>query len=783
MTVTQVPTTTRRSSGSWLLPLTVAFLVATVFASLACPAEAELLPGTIRGRAVLVPEGVPARAEILVREGGAVVHTSSSGSFEITGLAPGAYTLEASALGRTPATARVAVPPGGSAPEVTLELSPLPRVLSEVVVSPSGYALFGAELSTRATLASAEIREMPHFADDPMRVVRWLPGTTGDELSAQPNIRGGDVDETLVVVDGLEIQDGFHLKELFNLQSIFDAEAVGSLEFTSGGFPVRYGNRLSGVIDIASLSTGGERTSVSASTTGFGVLSEGRLGPGRYLLSLRRTDLGAVISWVDPDNGLEPDFYDVSGTYSQQLGNSSLLAAHVLFSKDTTHYTEQNGRLEELLDASSSNRYAWVNVKAAWTARLYSESIVSYGRVEREREGFIDYPIQAGDVTDTRSFEVLGFKQDWSLDVSPRHTLSWGLDVRRLESSYDYHSFSIVSDPLFMNEGEPHITARDFRLAPSGNSYGIYVAGRMRLASSVVAEAGVRWDRQTWADDSQTSPRLNVVWEAGNRTTVRVAWGLFHQAQGVSELGITDGITTFAPAQRAEHRLVSVEHELGNGLRGRLELYQKRLTRVRPRYQNLLNPSEIFPEIEADRVLVAPDRAEAKGLEMTLRHGGGRWGWWLSYSYSTVKDLIDGRWVPRSWDQPHTAIAGVAAHPGRTWSVDLVGVYHTGWPTTKVYGEAVAVPGGYMVRPRLGPRNAERLPYYLRFDLRTTKEFRRARSTWALFFEVINLTNRDNLARQEGFGFMIRPDLSVATEIEWESNMPIIPALGLRASF
>lgn len=786
-TTPETPASPRLTTSSWLLATVLVFVVATALASLACPASAQdhQRSGSFEGVVVLLPGAEPAVGAVaLVVESGTRVVANSQGIFSLPSLPAGTWTIEVTHPGFRPERRAIRVHAGARS-EAAFSLQPLERVLSEVVVTPSRYTLYANEPQVQTSLSRSEVSELPHFAQDVFRAVRWVPGVTGEELSAQPNVRGGDADETLVIIDGLEVQDGFHLKELFNLQSIIDAEVVGSLEFSSGGFPVQYGNRLSGVIDISSLTTGTARTSAGISTTSLGLLSEGQLGEGRgrWLVSARRTDLDAVIEWVDPDNGLEPDFYDVVGTFSYGLGSRTVLAAHVLASRDNTGFEERDGYLEEKMDASSSNTYAWVTLKTAWTPRLFSHSVVSYGRVEKERSGFIDYWHQAGTVDDSRSFDVMGLRQDWSLDLSRRHSVRWGLDVRSLDASYEYNAYAIVRDPLFIGNDPPHVTEREINLEPSGQSYAAYAVDRFKLGRSMVAELGVRWDRQTYASDSQWSPRLNLVWEAGPRTSVRAAWGHFHQPQAIHELQVTDGETTFHPAQRAEHRVLSAEHRLAGGVELRLDVFDKILTDVRPRFQNLLNPVEVFPEIEADRVLVAPERARVRGVELGARRTGRRASWWLSYAYQKALDRIDGEWVPRSWDQPHTASAGITWRPSERWSLNLSGIYHSGWPTTAVVAEAFPVQGGYYLTVNLGPRNRERLPHYLRFDIRASRDFRVRRSLCSLFVEVTNVANRDNLARPESYSFELRPDGTVRTVIDWESYMPVIPALGVRWTF
>ena len=783
----QTPTCPRPSVLFWLSLL----VAVTVAATFACPAAGqEVRPtGSIEGTVVRAEGGGPlAGAEVVVRETGSRSVSDAQGRFSFAELPNGRVTLYVSCASFTSAELPVEVAAGSPVSGLRVALERRARFLDSVVVTPSRYTLYQEAPEVRSSLSREDIEKMPHVGDDVFRAARWLPGVTGEDVSSQMNVRGGEVDEMLVIIDGLEIDEGFHLKEHQSLLSIFDAETIDSLEFSSGGFPVEFGNRMSGVIAMSSTGATSSRTSVGLSNINAGILGEGGFdgGRGQWLLSARRTELGTVMRWVDPDSGFDPDFYDVFGKVSYQLGNDTLLSAHVLWSKDTDHYEDEgNGVIDELLDASSSVRYGWFNLKTAWTSRLYSQTVLSTGRVERDRAGWVDYWYQAGMVDDARSSSTQGLKQDWSLDLGDRHALKWGFDLKRTDADYDYESFAIIRDPLFIGSGEPRITERAAALRFEGNSYGIYLADRFRPVEPLVVEVGLRWDRQTVTDEDQISPRLNFAYTLGTRTTLRAAWGDYSQAQRLDELQVGDGMTTFQPAQHAEHRLLSLDHSLASGLDLRLELYQKKLSDVKVRYENLMNPMEILPELEGDRIRVAPERAEAKGVELVLRRDGGRRiSWWLSYAYSRAEDRIDGEWVPRSWDQPNTFNFSVNYTPRERWNFNVSGVYHSGWPTTAVYGEISANPdGSYQVALWPGPRNRERLEDYRRVDVRASRDIQLRRSVCSVFLEVSNLFNRDNLGRPESFDFVERPDGTLVVQADYESFFPVIPSFGIRWTF
>lgn len=777
-----------RYSGIWL-PLLGAAVFLTLVASLACPpaAGAQGAPevATVRGNVQRGDTGVPiAHASILVRETSATARTDDQGQFVLTGLTPGLYTLQISAYGCSERIVEVEVTSSLLADTGTISLEPMPRFLTEMVVTPSHYSLYREQPEPRSSMDREEVQRMPHFAEDIFRAARWLPGTSGEDLSSQMYVRGGEVDENLLLIDGLEIQEAFHLKELFSLVSVVDAEAVAGLDFMSGGFPVEYGNRMSGVIDITSSSPRDSRSTAGISTTHMGFLSEGLFagGRGQWVISGRRTDLDMMIDWVDPDNNLEPMFYDAFGKVSYRLGDRTLVSATALWARDDVHYTEEDGYTEELLDSASTRWYGWLTSETAWSPRLSSRTILSTGSIDRERGGFIDYWYQSGDIDDSRTFDVLGLKQDWNLELSERHALKWGFDVQRMEATYDYFASSVVSDPLFIAGGEPRVSRRDFDLEPDGNAYAAYVADRFLVTEPLVVEVGLRWDRQTVTDEDQVSPRVNMAYSISPRTTLRAAWGHYYQPQRLDELQVSDGVTEFQPAQRAEHRLLALEHAFPRGIDVRVEAYQKLITDVRPHWENLLNPIEIFPELEADRVLVAPDRSEASGAEIMLRYTGGRrWSGWLSYCYAKVEDLIDGEWVPRSWDQRNTVNFSLNYRRGERWNFNLSAAYHSGWPTTAVYGEVITEPdGSRWVRAQVGPRNRARLDEYLRFDVRASRDFQLRRAQFSIFIEVANLFNRDNLERPESFDWQVDQQGNLRLSVDYESFMPMIPSIGVR---
>jgi len=353
-------------------------------------------------------------------------------------------------------------------------------------------------------------------------------------------------------------------------------------------------------------------------------------------------------------------------------------------------------------------------------------------------------------------------------------------------AEYDLDSTFLVRDPIFTGTGPPQLVRRQASLRPSGTQLGAYAAERVRLAPGVTAEVGVRWDHQSWAPgDDQLSPRLNLVWETGDLGTVRGSWGRFAQSQAIYQLQVEDGIDVFFPAEWADHTVLSWERALPSGLTIRVEGYRKVMTSLRPRFENLFEGVDLFPEGGLDRVEVAPELAEARGLELLVKSKGGkRFAWWVGYAVSTAEDLIDGEWVPRSWDQRGVLSCSLSWVLRSGWSLNLAGLYHSGWPTT--YGRAYWVPqpdGSSEIVSEVGARNAERLPSYQRVDLRVGRSFELGEGRARAFVEIMNLFNHENVRSRYGGSFGRAADGSLMILDNDENWFPIFVSVGFMVSF
>ena len=245
------------------------------------------------------------------------------------------------------------------------------------------------------------------------------------------------------------------------------------------------------------------------------------------------------------------------------------------------------------------------------------------------------------------------------------------------------------------------------------------------------------------------------------------------------------GRPRFSPAELSRQIELTWQQELPGSSSLRLDAYDRRLSRLHPRSENLFNPLELFPETEPDRVLVTPERGRLRGAELLLRGDpGARIHWWASYAWSSAEDLIDGVEVPRSWDQTHAVKWLLGYRPGERWSLALSGTAHTGWPTTPVTAELTTLPDGSTGVVRvLGALNSDRFPTYGRLDLKVSRVLPLRDGRLRLDAEVVNLTDRQNACCVDELLFEVGADGTVDVEREVDYWLGITPSFSVSWEF
>ena len=732
------------------------------------PADPRFLSGRVTDAATGRPL-VGVRIEI----GGDETTTDADGRFRIE--AAGLGGLSARHSGYASKTLSLERDDASSFREVEVALEPR---IAEVVVAASRYNLAKRARVSRHVLDVTALDAVPTIGDDALRVVNRLPGTGTIGVSAMPHVRGGLRDETLFLFNGVELLEPFHLKDFQGIFSGLDPRIVESIEVYTGGYPARYGNRMSGVVDMRPVVPPPDPAgALSLSPFTAGAMAHGRVADGRgdWSLSARRSTLDLVARLVDPVPGT-PSYVDAFGRFAWELDPRNDLDAGLILYEDDVEFLDMDDGFGERAVSRYRNAYGWVQLNQQWASGVAGATTLSFGRIGHHRGGIArntDLHEANGVVDDRRGFRIINVAHRTSI---ARRSWSgeFGGGAERASGSYTYYASgrrALLAELL----GTPTDIERHVRARPRGLGAHAYASLRLRPWRPVTIEAGLRWDGRDYTDHAvrRVDPRLSIRFDVDSATVVRLAAGVFSQPPGIHELQVQDGLARYPRSQRAQHFIAGFTREYPRaGVEVHAEAYYKRFTRVKQRFENVFNPFVLLPELAADRIDLRPSEARAQGVEVSVRYRPGRaLEAWLTYSRAAAEDRVDSSWRRRRWNQFQSASAG-AVWNRPLWSVSVALLWHTGWQTTRL-PEVIAVDQD---RPSW---NDERLPAFASLDARVSRTWEWPSHSLTLFAEGSNVLNRRNvsaidyeLASEQGSNVF-------AVSREYVPTFPFVPSIGL----
>lgn len=651
-------------------------------------------------------------------------------------------------------------------------------LLHQVDVSPSHYALMteGADF-----LSADAIAATPHLADDVFRLARSLPGVAGGDISAPFHVRGGQSDEIALRLDGLELYKPFHLHSLNNFLGIIDSNLIGGIDIYTGAWPSRFGGRMSAVMDIRSREVDAEierRVGVSAINAFYTHAQSSDDGERSFIGSARTGYLDFVLNFVDPGGEVDPRYYDVFARYQQRLNDRHNVSMQLLNAGDDVTFETDDGL--ERSDGRSDASYLWLRWQADWSERWQSESILAYTALDQRRVGFaLDNFETNARVRDRRDLQGFRIGHQVNGNLSARSRIEFGAEWRDESTDYDYHS---VADTFPLFSPLPIRVQRDFAQRVDGAQGALWLDGEVMLSDRWQLRSGLRYSYYAPAarSDSSVDPHLALSWRTPALGTLRLGLARVSQSQRSDELAVPDGEFIFSAPERSTHWVLGWEQQFAAAIHVRAELFHKRWAEPRPRYQNLFEPIELFPETESDRVLVAPDRASSQGIEIALGGGGEGGRWWSRYVYSRAREHENGAWFARSWDQPHALHLGWDRRIGEHWRITTQLDTHSGWPTTPVH---VFINGEGRLEAELGKRNSDRFDPYINLSARISRFRQYADSSLTWYFEVFNLLDQENANAVERFVASRNADGTVTVDRILDGGLPIVPSFGVLWKF
>lgn len=663
---------------------------------------------------------------------------------------------------------------------LTLDISLDPSgVLKEVVVASSKERPLQENVQmSRVSLPMNQIKSIPALMGevDVLKALQLLPGVQGGtEGSAGLYVRGGGPDQNLYLLDGVPVYNVNHLAGFF---STFNADAISNVDLYKGGFPARFGGRLSSVVDIRMKE--GNKTKFSGEG-GIGLLSaklllEGPLnkGKGSYIISGRRTYLDALMApLVKASSGGEEKggyfFYDLNAKANYKISARDHIYLSGYFGKDKLH----SRSIDKALNDSFSNDLYWGNLTGVFrwnrifTPKIFGNLSASYSSYDFNTE-LISSSVEEG-YTNTSSLKLFSGIRDLSarydLDYLPnsKHTVRAGISATHQTFRPTTNSYQSKQGP------EEDVTAVTVgQDVIKGLTLDAYAEDEVTLTPKLKANAGLRLSTFTVQNSFYTSlqPRISTRYMLGGNYSLKASY--VHMQQFINLLSF-DGIglptdlwvpvTDKLKPQRSHQVALGLSGTLKAGYELSFETYYKDMRNVidyKDGSSYMFNTGSYEDHVEMGRGLAYGGEAMIQKKEGRLQ---GMISYTLSWSRRKYETINRGEWFYNRFDRRHDLkISAVYRLSPR---VELSGswLYNTGaWATLPITQYPGMPPENYPgpssteswyfyyygYNDYIPKRNNYRMDDYHRLDLglKISKQKKKHERSWA--FGAYNVYGRKN---------------------------------------
>lgn len=643
--------------------------------------------------------------------------------------------------------------------------SELPTI--EVSV-PAGTRLPSAGILTPSL---AELERTPAVLGevDPLKSLTLLPGISGGtEGTAGLNIRGGNPNQTDLLVDGNRI---YNVNHIGGFLSALPAFATKTITVYKGGVPARYGGRLSGVVDVT-LREGRRDRLTQTYTLGLGTVQAGLEGPvspkssflfsGRYSYPVILYNLGHSGSYRRNEYGTfsTVGLYDLIGKYRHDYGRH-VLTATAFVSGDRGWDQDDPG-----FDLTTNN-FGWGNHSLAIkhqyrdaTGGIWTNSVqyLNYRYVNEQRQSA---KLGSTELKDSGERRLTNGLNDLSLNSEYARSFGPHVDVYGGITASTHAFRTSVSDRI-LSDGDLTLFSR--RIDQDTLEMAAYASADFRfLRERLQLMLGWRMSGLGFALPPNPEPRLRISLNVFNEFFLHASYD--RHVQYVHQL--TPEVTIFPnelyllandryPAERSAQLAVGMGARHGN-LQWSVDVFRKQLDDL-----VRLNPGQERDEDFVQRFpsnVIGQGQGLVKGVELYLKQESEPFSFSLAYTYSRsdrqYTAVNNGEWYPFTFSRPHDiGITASKALP-RNWRLNLAFIYQSGHRFTAPVG----VTAFYY---KWGDYNGARLPPYHVLNLGASKSWtgkKRDNRYHRLTLSVYNAYNRPN-----PYAVSIRPNVRRAID-------------------
>lgn len=655
------------------------------------------------------------------------------------------------------------------------ELSEEGKQLDEVVVTGEAEDknVTSVEMST-AKLDIKQINKIPALLGevDIVRAIQLLPGvTTVGEGASGFNVRGGNIDQNLILLDEAPVYNSSHL---FGFFSVFNPDAVKDVKLIKGGIPAQYGGRVSSILDVRMKEGNSKKLAV---TGGIGTIFS-RLSieapiikdKASFIVAARRSYIDALIKpFVKSSNPLKKAdfyFYDLTAKFNWRINDKNTVFASGYLGRDVFGLS--------VFNFDNGNTTGTVRWNHIFNQKLFFNLTSFYSKYS--------YYLKFGTGNDnSSSFDwnsnIVNYslKPDFTYFLNSKNTIRFGAQA------LVYNFLPYEATGVF-NDGSTVKFRSDKRY---GVEYSVYAGNEHKILPRLTIEYGLRVSIYSYmgkgkayvfGDTTENSqlplkdtknysagqtikayvnpePRFSMNYVINSVSSIKASYNRMAQyIQLISNTAASTPLDVYTIATNNLKPLIADQASVGYFRNFKQNTYE---TSVEVYYKYLQNQldyidnADLFINPTVENQLLQ-GLGQAYGTEFYVKKNKGKFTGWISYTISKTERLVRGisnnDWFRSRYDRTHSLNTSVSYDVNKRWSVSANFVYLSGTPATfpnsKIQVQNLNIP--YNTD---GVRNNYRITPYHRLDFGATYAFKKndtRKFKQTLVFSVYNVYNRRN---------------------------------------
>jgi len=606
---------------------------------------------------------------------------------------------------------------------------------------------------------------------DVLKTAQLLPGISeGSEGNSGLYVRGGSPDQNLILLDGIPVYNPNHL---FGFYSVFNTDAIKDMKIIKGGFPARYGGRLSSVVDLRMKE--GNTKNLSGGVS-IGLISskfnlEGPIVKDKtsFFISARRTyiDLFTDDLIKDATDFDQSDyyFYDVNAKINHKFSDKHRLYLSYYTGRDNGDSEDRNEGNDTKLKTEELSELSWGNsiygLRWNWLmgSNLFLNTTVSYSSYDYlNKEIFKNQYIVDNDWTSKEystkvesGINIFSAGLDFNWNPSQKHQIRFG-------GKYYYHEFNTGMESKKYISAQNENEEVDENEMIYANEANLFVEDDYQINKKLSANIGLHYSMFITGSKTYTSlePRLSVKYDLNDKVQLNAGAAIMQQyTQLLSFSRITLASDIWVPV--TENIKPAKSHQTSLGVRWTIndswafstEAYYKQMS-------DLLEYSESASLFENNSWQERVEQGDGKsyGLEFLLERNQGRLTGWIAYTLaeSTRKfdNINNGKEFPYKYDKRHDLNIVLDYKLNKHWSLNAVWTYRTGnaetlgvlkYPSLLGFNGNTSTSYDDIVVQK---RNDYRMPAYHRLDLSVNWKKQKEKSEHMISLGVYNAYNQKN---------------------------------------